>query len=126
MNRKAAYVLYGVLQALCAAAMAIAPRTESMYIVFTMLYAFITGLTYGGFSAFVLEAMGLGAAATKSNLFASLSNMPIAYLTWVDGWAHDCWGARGMLLIEAAMGLDGLVIFLAVLFLLRARKRASQ
>ena len=62
MNRKGAYALYGVLQALCAVAMAIAPRTETMYIVFTMIYAFITGLTYAGFSAFVLEAMGLGAA----------------------------------------------------------------
>ena len=93
MNRKGAYVLYGVLQALCAAAMAIAPRTETMYIVFTLIYAFITGLTYAGFSAFVLEAMGLGAAATKYNLFASLSNMPIAYMTTLDGWAHNA-GAR--------------------------------
>ena len=58
MNRKTAYALYGVLQALCAVAMALAPRTEPMYIVFTTIYAFITGLTYAGFTAFVLEAMG--------------------------------------------------------------------
>ena len=32
MNRKSAYALYGLLQALCAVAMALAPRTESMYI----------------------------------------------------------------------------------------------
>jgi predicted MFS family arabinose efflux permease len=126
MNRKGAYALYGVLQGLCAAAMAIAPRTETTYVVFTMLYAFITGLTYAGFSAFVLEAMGLGAAATKYSLFASLSNMPIAYMTSIDGWAHGRWGAAGMLFTEAAMGAVGLVLFLAVLAVLPARKRAAQ
>src|SRR5262249_49164333 len=41
MNRKAAYAVYGVLQALCAVAMALAPRTEWAYIVFTSLYAII-------------------------------------------------------------------------------------
>ena len=114
MNRKAAYALYGLLQAVCAVAMAIAPRTEPMYIVFTMIYAFITGLTYAGFSAVVLEAIGLGAAATKYNLFASLSNMPIAYMTVVEGWAHTRWGAGGMLNAEALIGVLAILVFIAV------------
>ena len=126
MNRKAAYALYGVLQALCAVAMAVAPHTETTYIVFTLIYAFITGLTFAGFSAFVLEAMGLGAAATKYSLFASLSNMPIAYMTSVDGWAYERSGAAGMLFTEAAMGLVGLVLFLGVVGVLQVRKRTSQ
>ena len=68
-----------------------APRTENTFIVFTLLYAFITGLTYAGFTAFVMEALGLGAAATKFSLFASLSNMPIAYADdlGLDGFMHD-------------------------------------
>ena len=129
MNRQGAYVLYGALQALCAAAMAIAPRTESTYAAFTMIYAFITGLTYAGFSAFVLEAMGLGAAATKYSLFASLSNMPIAYMTSIDGWAYERWGAAGMLFTEAVLGAVGLVLFLgllAALAALQASKRNSR
>ncbi len=126
MNRKAAYVLYGVLQALCAVAMALAPRTENSYIVFTMLYAFISGLTYAGFSAFVLEAMGLGAAATKYNLFASLANMPITYMTSIDGWAYKHRGAAGMLYVEAIAGAIGLVLFLGVLGVLRAVRPTSR
>jgi predicted MFS family arabinose efflux permease len=125
MNRKAAYAFYGVLQALCAVAMASAPRTETTYIIFTMAYAFITGLTFAGFSAFVLEAMGLGAAATKYSLFASLANMPIAYMTSVDGWAYDRWGAAGMLFTEALLGAVGFVLFLGVLLLLPARKQKN-
>jgi MFS transporter, PAT family, beta-lactamase induction signal transducer AmpG len=124
MNRKTAYVLYGILQALCAVAMATAPRTESTYIIFTTLYALITGLTYAGFTAFVLEAMGLGAAATKYNVFASLSNTPIYYMTRIDGWAHTRWGPGGMLHLEAAFGLAGLVVFLGLLAVLARRDRA--
>lgn len=111
MNRKAAYAAYGLLQALCAVAMALAPRTEAMYAVFTSLYAFMTGLTYAGFSAFVLEAMGKGAAATKYNVFAALSNTPIAYMTTIDGHAHERHGAGGMLYTEAVWCVGGLVAF---------------
>ncbi len=124
MNRKTAYALYGVLQALCALAMAAAPRTEAMYVVFTLVYAFITGLTYAGFTAFVLEAMGKGAAATKYNVFASLSNTPIYYMTRIDGWAYGRWGAGGMLRTEALFGGIGLIAFLGVAALIGRRGRA--
>jgi MFS transporter, PAT family, beta-lactamase induction signal transducer AmpG len=114
MNRKVAYALYGVLQALCAVAMAVAPRTEPMYVVFTMAYAVLNGFTYAAFSAVVLEAIGRGAAATKYNLFASLSNMPIGYMTAVDGWAAARWSAGGMLNLEAVVAVLAVLLFAGV------------
>jgi MFS transporter, PAT family, beta-lactamase induction signal transducer AmpG len=114
MDRKTAYALYGLLMAISTVAMALAPRTETMYVVFTLTYAFIQGLTYAAFTAVVLETIGLGAAATKYNLYASLSNMPIAYMTLVDGWAHTRWGAAGLLNVEAAFGVVGIIAFIAV------------
>jgi MFS transporter, PAT family, beta-lactamase induction signal transducer AmpG len=125
MDRKTAYALYGLLMAMCAVAMAFAPRTEAMYVVFTLLYALIQGLTYAGFTAVVLETIGLGAAATKYNLYASLSNMPIAYMTLVDGWAHSRWGAGGLLNIEAAFGVVGIVLFIGVAMALPRRVSGS-
>jgi MFS family permease len=125
IDRKTAYAIYGVLQALCAVAMALVPRTPEAFVIFTSLYAFITGLTYAGFTAFVLEAIGLGAAATKYNVFASLSNTPIAYMTRIDGWAHGRFGPGGMLLTEAACGTAGLVLFLGILAASRARARGK-
>ena len=121
MDRKTAYVLYGLLMAISTVAMAVAPRTETMYVVFTLIYAFIQGLTYAGFTAVVLETIGLGAAATKYNLYASLSNMPIAYMTLIDGWAHTRWGAAGLLDVEAAFGVVGIVVFIAVAMTLPRR-----
>jgi MFS family permease len=125
MDRRRAYILYGALQAACAVAMALAPRTEAMYILFTMTYALITGLTYAGFSAVVLEAIGLGAAATKYNAFASLSNMPIAYMTVVEGWAQTRWNVGGMLFAEALLAVAGMVIFVMAVALLGRRKRRT-
>jgi PAT family beta-lactamase induction signal transducer AmpG len=63
----------------------------------------------------VLEAIGGGAAATKYNLYASLSNMPIAYLTIVDGWAYGRWHANGLLLADALAGILGVAFFATVL-----------
>jgi MFS family permease len=114
MDRKQCYLLYGLLQVACAVAMALAPRTQLMYIVFTTVYALITGLTYAGFSAVVLEAMGKGAAATKYNVFASLSNMPIAYMTVINGWAHARWGAAGMLYTESVLAVAAIVLFVGM------------
>lgn len=114
MDRKNAYLVFGILQASCAVAMGFLPHSEKMYVVMTSIYAVITGFTYAGFTAFVLEAMGGGAAATKYSLYASLSNTPIAYMTTVDGWAHARFGPAGMLYTEALLGLAGLTLFLVV------------
>ena len=50
MDRKTAYALYALLQAACVVGMALAPRTELMYIVFTTLYSVTMGFTYAAFS----------------------------------------------------------------------------
>jgi PAT family beta-lactamase induction signal transducer AmpG len=114
MDRKKAYILFGMIQALCAVGMAFSPATEQMFIVWTSLYALSTGLTYAGFSAFVLEAIGKGAAATKYNVFASLSNAPIYYMIYMDEWSHGKWGAFGMLTTEAIMALFGMILFITI------------
>lgn len=112
MDRKTAYILFGLMQAACAAAMGFLPHSESNYVVFTLLYAFITGFTYAGFTAFVLEIMGVGAAATKFSLFASLSNFPIQWVTSIDGWAYKKHGPAGMLYVEALVGVAGMIVFM--------------
>jgi hypothetical protein len=69
----------------------------------------------------VLEAIGRGAAATKYNLYASLSNMPIAYLTIVDGWAYGRWHANGLLAADALSGIVAVAFFAAVSLATRPR-----
>ena len=129
------YAVVGLLMAGVAAGMAAAPMRPWSYVVFILAYAFTSGLAYAAFTGFVLDAIGKGAAATKYNAFASLSNAPITYmglvLAWVYGWngwarvlggggaagtalASGPMNARGMLLTEAGAGVLGLAALLAV------------
>jgi MFS family permease len=122
MDRKSAYALFGILGAVCAVAMALAPRTQAMFIIFTLAYGFLVGVSYAAFSAVTLEAIGRGAAATKYNLLASLSNIPIAYMTVVDGWAQTHYGSGGMLYAEAVIGIAAVAFFGVVAFAINRSK----
>jgi MFS transporter, PAT family, beta-lactamase induction signal transducer AmpG len=126
LDRKTAYSLFGVLIALCAVGMALAPRTPTMFVFFTLLYAALLGGAYSAFSAVTLEAIGRGAAATKYNLLASLSNIPIAWMTLVDGWAQSRWGSGGMLLAEAVIGVVAIGFFGVVAALTRDHTRLAR
>ena len=114
MDRKMAFNIFGLLLGLCALAMAIAPRTEMMFVVFTIAYAFVTGFSYAAFGAVVLEAIGKGAAATKYNVLAGIANAPIAYLTLIDGWAQTKWGATGLLTADALGAVIGVGVFIVI------------
>ena len=112
INRKSAYNLFGIALAVCAVVMGLFPRTQAMFVVFTCLYAFVLGLSYAAFGAVTLEAIGTGAAATKYNVIAGISNAPIAYQTLIDGWAQGKWGSGGMLYVEAVCGVVAVGVYL--------------
>ncbi len=118
MDRKRAYAVTGVFLAIVAIAMALGPHTEAGYAVFTLAYQFGSGLAYGAFTGFVLEAIGRGAVATKYNALASLSNVPIWYMTEFDGLASDKWGPDVMLFVDAATEIAGVAAFLIIAWLL--------
>lgn len=111
MDRKAAYVWFGIFQAAAGVTMALLPRTNAMFVVWVSVYTFSNGLSYAAFTAFVLEAIGKGAAATKYNALASLSNVPIYYMTIVDGWAHDRWHSTGMFFTESGLAVVAALVF---------------
>ncbi|MEO6833123.1 MAG: MFS transporter, partial [Chitinophagaceae bacterium] len=122
MNRRSAYLLFGLLAAACAVWMAYAPKTELMFILGTSIYAFTTGLCYAGFTAFTLEAIGKGAAATKYNIFAALSNAPIYFMTYIVGDAYAKHGAKRMLDIEAVYAVGAILVFLIIQRILFKKK----
>jgi MFS family permease len=111
MDRKAGYVLSGALLAACAVAMALAPRNATTFVIFVSLYAFFSGWAFAAFSAVALETIGTGAAATKYNVLACLSNIPITYMTLVDGAARARFGPAGMLYTEATVTVAAAAVF---------------
>ena len=125
MKRQNAYLLFGLIGALCAVGMAYSPKTENMYIIWTSVYAVALGLTWAAFTAFILEVIGKGAAATKYNIYAALSNTPIYLMIYIEGWAHARWGSTGMLNIEALFAVLAIILFLIVQAAMKERKDLS-
>jgi MFS family permease len=125
INARAAYAVFGSLMAGVTAAMALLPPTPTTYVGCTLVYAFVTGLSYAAFSALVFDAIGHeGHAATKYNGFASLSNAPIWYVGWMLGQVASAAGPNAMLYVESGLGVVGIVIFAIASYLLPEKKAA--
>ena len=122
IGRRMAYALAGVIMAVIAVIMAIAPQGPVNYAIWSLTYQFGAGIAYGTFTGFVLEVIGKGAAATKYNLLASLSNIPITYMTKVDGWASVKYGPAKMLFVDAGSEIAGIAVFVLVLLIVRPDK----
>jgi MFS family permease len=119
IDRKTAYVIFGLVIAAATVAMALAPRTQAMFVVFVLLYALLSGVCYAGFAAVVFETIGKGAAATKANVLSGVSNVPLIYAGIFDGWGHDRWGSNGLLYTDAILGVIGVLVFVSVAFMVR-------
>jgi MFS transporter, PAT family, beta-lactamase induction signal transducer AmpG len=124
INRKLAYLVYGLLLGLCALAMALAPHDQTNYILFVLLYSFISGVCYAGFSAVTLEAIGGGVAANKYSVFACLANIPTAYLAAIEGWARTHHGVNAFLYVDFAAPIVGALIYATAV--LRSSNRSER
>jgi PAT family beta-lactamase induction signal transducer AmpG len=119
MGRRSGYAYFGILLALCAAGMALAPRTPAMFVIFTCAYSFVTGLAYAAFSSATLDAIGKDSAATQYNVLACVANVPIVAMTVFDGWAQTRWGSGGMLYAEALIGVVAVAAYAVVALVTR-------
>lgn len=130
MNRRLAYVIFGVVTALCAIAMILGPATPMTFTIGCLAYSFSNGLCFTAFYAFVFDMIGKGpGAATKLALFISASNQAINYVTWLDGksydwgkvlWAGHAWAGRaGMLGMDAASTFAGIAVLGVMMVVVR-------
>jgi MFS family permease len=105
----------GVAIALVAVVMAVAPRTPGSFVVGVLVYSLFCGMAYAAFSAVVLLAIGRGAASTKYATLSSLGNIPVVYMTALNGWVHDRFSTAWMLHSEALLGIVSVVVALVIL-----------
>ncbi len=122
IGRRVSYMLSGFILAVIAVGMTFAPKGPLTFAIFTLAYQFGGGIAYGTFTGFVLEVIGKGAAATKYNALASLSNIPILYMTKVLGSVSTDHGPVRMLHADAASEILGILVFLVVVAIIRPDK----
>jgi MFS transporter, PAT family, beta-lactamase induction signal transducer AmpG len=119
LNRLTVYALSGLIAAACGAYLALAPGTPFTFSAGYAGYALSTGLAFTAFSALVLDVLGHGrrAAATGSSLLTSVGNLPVSYMTWLDGVGYKHAGALGLMGVDAlANGGGGLLLLLLAWF----------
>lgn len=121
IHPRLAYALIGVALGVVATAMAISPANITMFVVWSLAYSFFVGLAYAAFTAVVLNSMGTGSAATKYNMFASLSNFPLWWMGLLLGLVAKELGPRAMLLTEAGMAVLGVALFGLASYVFRNR-----
>jgi len=107
IRRPLAYILFGCLSAASAIGMALSPVADGTFIAGASVYLLITGLCYAGYYALVLETIGgkKDAAGTQYALFNGLGNLPVAYMTALDGVGYAHWGPRGLTAVDGIVGL---------------------
>ncbi len=114
MNRMAAYALAGGLSAVFAAYLAFAPPTAWTYGLGYSGYALAAGFGYAVFTALVLEVLGhrRHAAGTAYSLLVASGNVPILYMTWLDGIGYRHGAVKGLMSVDAFANGAGAVLLL--------------
>ena len=107
-----AYAIACAISAAAAILLIVAPRNALGYAAATLTYTFALGMCSATLTGMVLEIVGVGAAATKMNVFFAMNTLFGLAMLRIDGAAHDRWGANGMLVLEFAIGVVSLAIFL--------------
>ena len=117
------YLFFGAICAVIPMIMAFMPYHPWVYISGVLVYTFSVGLGYAAFTSVVLFAIGKKNVATKFSLLSSMGNIPVMYMTVVDGWAHDKYNSKIMLLAEAGAGFVFIILCAIVLRWLQSRNK---
>jgi MFS transporter, PAT family, beta-lactamase induction signal transducer AmpG len=109
------YALAGLLCGAFAIYMGFGPHNPWTYGIGYAGYAIAAGFAYAVFTALVLEILGptRQAVGTSYSLLVASGNLPIIYMTWMDGLGYQHWQLRGLMGIDA---LGNCVIGVALLF----------
>lgn len=74
------------------------PLRPGIYFIATVLYLFTIGAGYALFTGVALEFLGNSgkSGSSRYSIINSLGNLPVAYMTYLDGRAYSHWGPRAM------------------------------
>jgi len=115
--RRNVYLLTGFGGAAAALALTRVPHTFVYFAAGVLTYVFFQGINYTAFSSLCFEVVGPGnaLASTQMALLSAAANVPITYMTRVDGHFHTLYGVTGMLLVDACCSIVVGTVLLLVL-----------
>lgn len=77
------------------------------YLVGTIVYLVTQGLCWARFTGLIVEIVGPDTqdASTLYSALAAAGSIPLAYMTWLDGFGYSKFGMHGLLMTDAAGNL---------------------
>jgi uncharacterized membrane protein len=92
-----------------------------------LAYLLVTGFGFAAFVALSFEIIGTEtrSASTLYTLFIAFSNIPLTFMTWLDGVGYSHFGPRGLLGTDAIANVAAVAvgaIFIRYVFI---RQRSS-
>ena len=123
-----AFVLAGLINAAALAILALGPMRPATYLTGTVLFLLSIGAGYALFTGVVLEFMG-EAGNSGSGRYAiinSIGNIPVAYMSFVDGLGYHRWGTRALPATDAVLSAGCAIVMLIWLLAGGLPRRASQ
>jgi len=123
-----AYLIAGLLNAGSLTILALGPMQPRVYFLSTVLFLFTVGACYAFFTGVALEFLGQSgkSGSTRYAIINSIGNVPVAYMSWVDGRGYAQWGPRAMPGIDAILSTFGALLLLAHFLISRQRRLSRQ
>jgi PAT family beta-lactamase induction signal transducer AmpG len=110
-----AYLSVALVNASTLLILCLGPQRPGTYVLGITLYLFTVGTGFALFTAVVLEFLGRSgkSGSGRYSIINSLGNVPVVYMTALDGWGGARWGPRGVSATEAVVAGLGATILLA-------------
>jgi predicted MFS family arabinose efflux permease len=115
-NRWRAFLTTGLLLGVFATIVAAAPHIGIVFKSAVPVYLFLSGIVNATYTALLLEVIGRRRHATAAlyTWLNNLGNLPVAYMTWLDGQGHRLWGTTGLFAVD---GLGNVVPILLLFWI---------
>jgi PAT family beta-lactamase induction signal transducer AmpG len=125
-SRRRIYLATGIVGAIFTAGLIASAHTFMAFAVGVLGYNFVQGINYTAFGAWQFELVGSNnpQGALQFAVFAAAANLPITYMTKLEGMGHDRWGVNGMFTLDAVASVVMGVVLLMVFSRIDARYRA--
>jgi PAT family beta-lactamase induction signal transducer AmpG len=122
-----AFPISGLVNAAATSVLAFGAQRPAVYFIGTVLFLFTIGAGYALFTGVILEFMG-GSGKSGSSRYSvmnGLGNLPVVYMSAIDGLAYQHWGPRGMPKADAILAATGASALL-IYFLFASRRRRGR
>jgi MFS transporter, PAT family, beta-lactamase induction signal transducer AmpG len=128
LRASVAFPISGLVNAATTGVLAFGAQRPAVYFTGTVLFLLTIGAGYALFTGVVLEFLGASgkSGSTRYSIMNGLGNLPVVYMSALDGQAYAHWGPRAMPAAETVLGGAGALLLLFFSLFAAYRRRQAK